>query len=107
MYQDLSPVEFFLRKFNTDAWLQIGSYLFSRKLVELAGPWYGKPTTDDDADYIARVVARSDGILFVPGPSMYSRIGNIRSSGHNDTPVLMSPNYFRSANSSHTIWVKR
>lgn len=85
MCKDLTPVEYFLAKFTEDAWLQIGAYLFSRRLVEKTGPWKNTQSTDDDGDYVARTVARCSKIRFVPEARMFWRIGNVASAGHHNT----------------------
>lgn len=89
MCQDLRPVEFFVHKFNKeDAWLQIAAYLFSRQLVEMAGPWYGKQSTDDDGNYVDNVVLSCEQIRYVPEARSYWRIGNTRSAGHRDSKQM-------------------
>jgi glycosyltransferase involved in cell wall biosynthesis len=85
MCRDLEPIDYFLNKLMGEAWLQIGSYLFSRRLVSQAGGWHEQQSTDDDGDYIDRAVMASRGILFVPESISYWRIGNRRSAGHQNT----------------------
>jgi glycosyltransferase involved in cell wall biosynthesis len=84
MCRNLTPVDFFLSKFNDDAWLQIGAYLMSRRLGDAAGPWYEQQCTDDDGEYLARVVSVCESILFVPDAQSYWRIGNRASAGHRE-----------------------
>lgn len=89
MCQDLLPVEFFIHKLNDEgAWLQIGAYLFSRPLIEKAGPWYERQSTDDDGNYVDRVVMACERIHFVTEARSYWRIGNTRSAGHRDTKPM-------------------
>lgn len=89
MCQDLHPVEFFIHKLNDEAaWLQIGAYLFSRRLIEMAGPWYEKQSTDDDGNYVDRVVMSCERIHFVSEARSYWRIGNTRSAGHRNTKQM-------------------
>lgn len=85
MCRDLNPVEYFLEKFTKDAWLQIGAYLFSRELAAQCGPWKNTQSTDDDGDYLARAVATSSFIRFVPDARSYWRIGNVSSAGHHNS----------------------
>lgn len=79
LWQDLTPLDYFLIKFNEDIWLQPGAWLVSRKLTEMAGPYYELRSPDDDGEYFCRVVANCEKIKFVPGANAYWRIGNFGS----------------------------
>jgi glycosyltransferase involved in cell wall biosynthesis len=76
LYQDLTPADYFFIKFSDDTFLQPSSWLVSRKLSDLAGPWWELRSPDDDGEYFCRVVAASKGIHFVPEAICYWRIGN-------------------------------
>jgi glycosyltransferase involved in cell wall biosynthesis len=79
LWQDLTPLDYFLFKFTENIWLQPGAWLVSRKLTELAGPYYDVRSPDDDGEYFCRVVAASERIKFVPEAKAYWRIGNFGS----------------------------
>lgn len=66
LWDNLSPVDWLVRKFEDNAWMAINSWLVSRTLAEAAGPWNTQLTLDDDGEYFARLVQLSDGIKFVP-----------------------------------------
>ena len=76
LYRDLTPADYFFIKFTDDTFLQPSAWLVSRKLSELAGPWWELRSNDDDGEYFCRVVAASQGIHFVPESRCYWRIGN-------------------------------
>jgi glycosyltransferase involved in cell wall biosynthesis len=79
LWRDLTPLEYFLIKFSESVWLHPTSWLVSRKLTDLAGPWHVEKSPDDDGEYFCRVVAASNGIKFVPEAKSYWRIGNYGS----------------------------
>ena len=76
---DLTPADYFFIKFSDDTYFQSSSWLVSRKLSELAGPWWELRSPDDDGEYFCRVVAASQGIHFVPEARCYWRVGDNRS----------------------------
>jgi glycosyltransferase involved in cell wall biosynthesis len=79
LWQDLTPVEWLLRKFNENVWMTNAVWLVSRKLAELAGPWNERLSLDDDGEYFCRVIAASERIQFVKQAKSYYRQGNTRS----------------------------
>jgi glycosyltransferase involved in cell wall biosynthesis len=79
LWKDLSPLEYFYTKFEHDQWLHTTCWLVSRKLTELAGPWLDLRSPDDDGEYFCRVVAASNGLIFVPTATSYWRVGNSTS----------------------------
>jgi len=79
LWQDLTPLDYFLFKFNKNIWLQSGQWLVSRKLTEMAGPWLEIRTPDDDGEYFCRVVANCEKIKFVPEAIAYWRVGQFGS----------------------------
>lgn len=79
LWRDLTQVEWITTKFNENTFMIIQSWLISRELVELAGPWNESLTLDDDGEYICRVVATSEKIKFVPEAKSYYRQWNIGS----------------------------
>ena len=81
LWQDLGPTEWIINKFSNNVWMNPAVWLVSRYLTDLAGPWDERLTSsgDDDGEYICRVVAKSNGVRFVPEAKCYYRIGNIGS----------------------------
>ncbi len=85
--QDLSPVEWLLRKMTEGPHMQNATWLVSRELAEIAGPWNASLCYDQDGEYFDRVVAASDGIRFVPGTGVYYRntgIGSVSYIGNDN-----------------------
>ena len=74
--RDLKPLEYFFIKFSGNTYFQSSSWLVSRRLTELAGPWWDLRSSDDDGEYFCRVVAAAEGIHFVPEARCYWRVGN-------------------------------
>ena len=74
--RNLTPLEYFFIKFPGNTYFQSSSWLVSRRLTELAGPWWDLRSPDDDGEYFCRVVAASEGIRFVPEARCYWRVGN-------------------------------
>lgn len=83
LWQDLEPLEWLLRHANESLWMAIDSWLVSRKLTEMAGPWNENLSLDDDGDYFGSVVSCSERIRFIPEAKCYVRRGNSSlSSAH-------------------------
>lgn len=72
--EDLSPVEWLLRKLGQNLHMQTATWLTSRKLAEIAGPWDTRLLSDDDGEYFCRVLLASVGTVFVPDAKVYYRI---------------------------------
>jgi GT2 family glycosyltransferase len=95
--QDLSPVEWLLRKMNDNVHMQNATWLVSRELAEAAGPWDARLHYDQDGEYFARVVLASQGIRFVPGTGVFyrvssasTRISHIGNSNRKKDSLLLS-----------------
>jgi glycosyltransferase involved in cell wall biosynthesis len=73
LWCDLSPLEWLIRKMESNLYMQTASWLVSRELAELAGPWNTKLLGDDDGEYFCRVLMASNGIRFVPEAKVYYR----------------------------------
>ena len=76
LWRDFVPIDYFQTKFSRNTYFQSSSWLVSRKLTELAGPWWNVRSPDDDGEYFCRVVAASEKICFVPEAKCYWRVGN-------------------------------
>jgi glycosyltransferase involved in cell wall biosynthesis len=73
LWQDLSPVEWLLRKMSEGIHMQNATWLVSRELVEAAGPWNADLQYDQDGEYFARVLVASEGTRFVHGTGIFYR----------------------------------
>jgi len=71
--QDLSPVEWLLRKMGENLHMQPGTWLASRELTEAAGEFDTNLSFDDDGEYFCRVLLAAEGTRFVPGTGIYYR----------------------------------
>ena len=74
LWQDLSPVEWLLRKLGENLHMQTATWLASRELAEAAGPWDTRLISDDDGEYFCRVLLASEGTRFVPESKVFYRI---------------------------------
>lgn len=92
LWRDLTPSEWMITKFSQRAWLNPTSWLVSRKLTDLAGPWDARlsPSGSDDGEYICRLIAPCDLVEFFPDSKCYYRIGNLSSLNHNSERALSS-----------------
>lgn len=73
LWQDLSPVEWMLRKMSENLHMQTSTWLTSRELAEAAGPWDERLVSDDDGEYFCRVLMASEGTHFVPEAKVFYR----------------------------------
>jgi glycosyltransferase involved in cell wall biosynthesis len=74
LWQDLSPVEWLIRKMGENLHMQTATWLTSRELAEAAGPWDTRLLSDDDGEYFCRVLLASKGTRFVPQGGLYYRL---------------------------------
>jgi len=74
VWEDLSPVEWLLRKLGENLHMQNATWLVSREIAEEAGPWDEDLHYDQDGDYFTRVLLASDGTRFVPQTGIYYRV---------------------------------
>jgi PST family polysaccharide transporter len=73
LWRDLTPVMWLLQKMEQNVYMQTSTWLVSRELTEVAGPWDTRLLGDDDGEYFCRVLLASDGVRFVPGARVYYR----------------------------------
>ena len=71
--EDLKPVEWLLRKMGENLHMQNATWLVSRELAEAAGPWDESLTYDQDGEYFARLIVKSEGTRFVDGTGIFYR----------------------------------
>ena len=96
LWNDLSPVEWLLRKMGENLHMQTATWLTSRQLAQAAGPWDTRLLSDDDGEYFCRVLLASSGTRFVPEAKVYyritesSRLSHIGASDRKKTAMLVS-----------------
>lgn len=73
LWCDLSPAEWLMRKIGENVFMSNATWLVSRKLTEVAGPWDTTMHVDDDGEYFCRILLASDGVCFVPDAKVYYR----------------------------------
>jgi glycosyltransferase involved in cell wall biosynthesis/GT2 family glycosyltransferase len=74
LWQDLSPVEWLLRKMGENLHMQTATWLTSRQITEAAGPWDTRLSYDDDGEYFCRVLLASEVTRFVPESRVFYRM---------------------------------
>lgn len=82
LWENLDPKEWLYRKIDGNLWMAIESWLVSRRLTEMAGPWNESLSLDDDGEYFCRVLFNSSRIHFIPGSRCFCRRDNFGLS-HN------------------------
>jgi len=90
LWCDLSPVEWFIKKWEYNAHMQTATWLISRELTEMAGPWDMRLFSNDDGEYLSRIIKHSDTIKFVPEAKVFYRVtGSSRLSyvGQSDEKI--------------------
>jgi glycosyltransferase involved in cell wall biosynthesis len=96
LWQDLSPVEWLLRKMGENLHMQTATWLTSRELAEVAGPWDTRLLSDDDGEYFCRVLLASKGTRFVPEGRVFyrntqsSRLSHIGASDRKKDAMVIS-----------------
>jgi glycosyltransferase involved in cell wall biosynthesis len=73
LWQDLSPVEWLLRKMGENLHMQTATWLTSRELADAAGPWDTRLISDDDGEYFCRVLLSSRGTHYSPESKVFYR----------------------------------
>jgi glycosyltransferase involved in cell wall biosynthesis len=74
LWCDLSPLEWYLRKWEGNHHMQTATWLVSRDITTAAGPWDTRLLGDDDGEYFSRIIKASHGIKFAAGSKVYYRI---------------------------------
>ncbi len=80
--QDLSPVEWLLRKMGEHLHMQTATWLVSRELTEAAGPWDETLEYDQDGEYFARVLLASEGTRFVSRTGVFYRVTSSKRTSY-------------------------
>lgn len=87
LWQDLSPVEWLLRKMGENLHMQTATWLTSRRLSEAAGPWDSRMLVDNDGEYFCRVLLLSQRTCFVREARVFYRktsTGRVSYIGRSD-----------------------
>jgi glycosyltransferase involved in cell wall biosynthesis len=74
LWEDLTPAEWLIRKWENNAHMQTATWLTSRELTAAAGPWDRRLMSDDDGEYFSRVITHCDSIKFAPKAKVYYRV---------------------------------
>ena len=96
LWNDLSPVEWLLRKMGENLHMQNATWLVSRELAEAAGPWDENLHYDQDGEYYCRVLMAAEETRFVAGARIFyrasssNRISYIGSSDKKRVSLLRS-----------------
>ncbi len=81
LWQDHNALEWLILKMGKNLHMQTSTWLVSRELTEIAGPWNEELSLDDDGEYFCRVICASDGIRFSKHPKVFYRnVGSSRLS---------------------------
>jgi glycosyltransferase involved in cell wall biosynthesis len=79
LWCDLSPVEWLSTKMEQNHHMQTATWLVSRELTGLAGPWDVRLSLDDDGEYFCRVLLASSGVHFVREAKVFYRAASSTS----------------------------
>jgi glycosyltransferase involved in cell wall biosynthesis len=96
LWEDLSPVEWLLRKMAHNLHMQTATWLTSRELCDAAGPWDTRLLSDDDGEYFCRVLLASKGTRFESRAKVFyrntpsNRLGQIGTSDKKKEAMLLS-----------------
>lgn len=96
LFDDLSPIEWLIRKMGENLHMQTATWLTSRELTKAAGPWDTRMLSDDDGEYFCRVLLCSSGVRFVREARVYyrsvasSRLSFIGNSDRKMDAMLLS-----------------
>lgn len=82
LWEDLEPKEWLYRKVDQNLWMAIESWLVSRKLTEMAGPWNEALYLDTDGEYFCRLLTVSQATRFIPQARCFCRMGTFGSISH-------------------------
>lgn len=82
LWQDLSPVDWLVRKMSENLHMQTATWLTSRALVDASGPWDTRLNFDDDGEYFCRVLMASEGTRFVPDSRVFYRVTSSHRVSH-------------------------
>lgn len=73
LWEDLSPVDWLLRKMSQGIHMPNHTWLVSRQLLDAAGSWDTSLRYDTDGEFFTRVIIASTSTRFVPEAAAYYR----------------------------------
>jgi glycosyltransferase involved in cell wall biosynthesis len=73
LWEDLSPLEWLLRKIEHNLWMPPMVFITSRKLIETAGCWNETMSLDDDGEYFSRIISQASKIQFISEARSFKR----------------------------------
>lgn len=73
LWEDLSPVDWLLRKMGQGIHMPNHTWLVNRQLLDAAGSWDKSLRYDTDGEFFTRVIMASTGTRFVPDAAAYYR----------------------------------
>ena len=76
LWESLMPLEWMYRKVEYGLWMAIESWLVSRRLTEIAGPWNESLRLGIDGEYFNRILSFSENVRFIPDARCICRRGN-------------------------------
>lgn len=95
-WEDLTPVEWLLRKMTEGTHMQNATWLVSRELAQAAGPWDESLKYDQDGEYFTRVLAASEGTRFVSGTGVLYRVSGMNRVSYIGTSNIKKESLYRS-----------
>lgn len=81
IWRDLRPIDFLVACALEELMFPPSAWLVPRRLCDKAGAWDETISTNDDGEYMSRVLAASNGIAFCAAARTYYRSGNPQSYG--------------------------
>lgn len=76
LWKDLSNIDWLTVRFGENIMMPNHSFLVSRRLTELAGPWNEELSINQDGEYFTRVITKCKEVKFHTGAKCYYRKGN-------------------------------
>lgn len=76
LWRDMRAIDFLTTAAMEELMFPPIAWLIPRRLCDAAGGWNETLSLNDDGEYMSRVLAASNGILFTPGARAYYRSGN-------------------------------
>jgi glycosyltransferase involved in cell wall biosynthesis len=96
LWNDLTPLEWLVRKLGQNLHMQTATWLTSRQLADAAGLWDTRMQYDDDGEYFCRVLLASKGTRFAGAARVYwrdvpgARLSYIGTSNRKMDSLLLS-----------------
>lgn len=93
LWRDLEPADWLFHKLNENLWMTSQSWLVSRELSQMAGPWDTRLSADDDGEYFCRVLLACEHVKFVPDAFSYVNklnVGSLSKNIHQSKQKLQS-----------------